>query len=211
MNCVQAHHLFDAHLDGELSGTLLFELETHLLHCPVCQRAYQIRLTVGEIVKHDLSEPQVSEGFAERVMQALKQSKVEVVVGQDERMPLAPDDDFSQKIIPFPVAPARRWKQRWLMSLSAAAAAVLLFIFVPMQSSNRDSSDVAGTQDNPQTPMLAQLDGPSSIVDHVGKAVSNARSNAASLGWVASVSWPSMLAGTGEAAGGAMDEDSGPI
>lgn len=68
MNCSEAERLFDAYLDGELSGSLRFEFDAHRLHCPMCQRKLAMMEACEHILVGDTRGPALSDDFTERVM-----------------------------------------------------------------------------------------------------------------------------------------------
>lgn len=77
MNCLDAEGLFDAYLDGELSGTLRLEFDTHRLHCPVCQQKLSLLETTEYVISSDLRGPSLSDDFTDKLMASIQQRKME--------------------------------------------------------------------------------------------------------------------------------------
>ncbi len=77
MNCGEAEHLFDAHLDGELSGTLRLEFDAHRLRCSHCQQTLAMLESCGHLIATDRRGPSLSDGFADRVMGQIAQRQAE--------------------------------------------------------------------------------------------------------------------------------------
>ncbi len=70
INCQNAKHLFDRHLDGELSPSLQAELHAHQLNCSECQGGMALLEACGDVIAYDRSEPSVSASFTDRVLLA---------------------------------------------------------------------------------------------------------------------------------------------
>lgn len=68
MDCSQAHKLFDAYLDGELSPTLASELAAHRLRCAACRRALALIEVSSRVLLLDQSEPSLDEEFTDRLL-----------------------------------------------------------------------------------------------------------------------------------------------
>ena len=68
MDCAQAHQLFDAHLDGELSPALATELGAHLLQCPKCRQALALMEVSTHIIASDSEPTRLSPGFQDRLL-----------------------------------------------------------------------------------------------------------------------------------------------
>lgn len=68
MTCSEAERLFDAYLDGYLSGTLRLELDAHRLRCRRCQQTLAMLESCGHVIASDRREPAASMDFTERVM-----------------------------------------------------------------------------------------------------------------------------------------------
>lgn len=73
MNCLDAEGLFDAYLDGELSGTLRLEFDTHRLHCPVCQQKLALLEATEYVIATDTRGPRPADDFTDALMSALEQ------------------------------------------------------------------------------------------------------------------------------------------
>lgn len=71
MDCAQAHQLFDAHLDGELSPALATELGAHLLQCPKCRQALALMEVSTHIIASDREPTRLSSGFQDRLLTCL--------------------------------------------------------------------------------------------------------------------------------------------
>lgn len=68
MDCRQSHNLFDAHLDGELEGSLAAELGAHLLKCADCRRELALLEVAGRVIAADTDVPEMSGDFMERLL-----------------------------------------------------------------------------------------------------------------------------------------------
>jgi hypothetical protein len=68
MNCAGFEQLIDAYLDGELSGTLRLEFDTHRLRCRRCQLTLAMMESVEHVVAADRGAPALADDFADRVM-----------------------------------------------------------------------------------------------------------------------------------------------
>lgn len=68
MNCSDCEKLFDAYLDGQLSGSLRLEFDAHRLRCPRCQQTLAMLEAVGDVIASDASIPELTDDFTERVM-----------------------------------------------------------------------------------------------------------------------------------------------
>lgn len=71
MNCWDSEQLFDAYLDGQLSGTLRVELDAHRLRCARCRKALAMMDACAHVISTDEANASVSEGFTDRVMAAI--------------------------------------------------------------------------------------------------------------------------------------------
>lgn len=68
MNCSDAEQLYDAYLDGELSGALRLEFDAHRLCCSTCQKKIAMLESFEFVVASDKRGPALSDDFTERVM-----------------------------------------------------------------------------------------------------------------------------------------------
>lgn len=68
MNCWDAEQLFDAYLDGELSGTLRLELDAHRLRCARCRKALAMMDACAHVVANDAPPARLSADFTDRLM-----------------------------------------------------------------------------------------------------------------------------------------------
>lgn len=112
MNCREAEQFFDAYLDGELAGSLRLEFDAHRLRCPVCQQKLAMMEACEQIIAHDARMPALSDDFAYRVMNEIRQRRVLTLHARRRRIVRA-----ASVLLP-------------------AAAAVLLAVFWPFGSSS---------------------------------------------------------------------------
>ncbi len=75
MICSEAERLFDAYLDGELSGALRLELDAHRLRCRRCQQTLAMLESFEHVLSTPHREPALSADFAERVMAGVQRTK----------------------------------------------------------------------------------------------------------------------------------------
>jgi len=68
MNCSEAEQLFDAYLDGQLTGSLRLELDAHRLRCRRCQQTLAMMEACEHVLTADQRVPALAEDFTERVM-----------------------------------------------------------------------------------------------------------------------------------------------
>ena len=68
MNCSEAEQLFDAYLDGQLTGSLRLELDAHRLRCRRCQQTLAMMEACEHVLTADRRAPELSVDFTERVM-----------------------------------------------------------------------------------------------------------------------------------------------
>jgi len=68
MRCEQARQLFDAYLDGELSGSLATELGAHRVKCPDCRRALALMEVSGHVIASDREPVALHGDFADRLL-----------------------------------------------------------------------------------------------------------------------------------------------
>lgn len=71
LTCRNIEHLRDAYLDSDLPGSLMAEVDAHLLQCPECQRQLELLRVCGNVIARDHSEPPASPDLATRVLSAL--------------------------------------------------------------------------------------------------------------------------------------------
>lgn len=91
MNCAEAENLFDACLDGELSGSLRLEFDTHRLRCRRCQQTLAMMEAVGHVISAAPRQPELSYDFTANVvaniesrpplLRRLRSRRVAVVAG----------------------------------------------------------------------------------------------------------------------------------
>jgi hypothetical protein len=68
MNCSDCEQLFDAYLDGQLSGTLRLEFDAHRLRCRHCQQTVAMLETIGHVVAAEDTPPELPASFATDVV-----------------------------------------------------------------------------------------------------------------------------------------------
>lgn len=68
MDCSQARQLFDAYLDGELTGSLKTELGAHRLRCADCRRELALLEVTGHIITSDREIGGLNDGFTDRLL-----------------------------------------------------------------------------------------------------------------------------------------------
>lgn len=68
MNCSECEQLFDAYLDGQLTGSLRLEFDAHRLRCRHCQQMLAMLETVGNVIASDEPTPDLSLDFTARVL-----------------------------------------------------------------------------------------------------------------------------------------------
>jgi Putative zinc-finger len=119
MDCKQAEQLFDAYLDGELSGTLSTELGAHRLQCANCRRALALLEVTGHIVSADREPESLSPDFTERLLACVDEQENSVWV---------------------------RWQHRFYVGAPLAAAAVIVLAFAGVFDGTREGK-VAGKKE----------------------------------------------------------------
>ena len=132
MNCEQVQNLFDAYLDGELSGPLAAEFGAHKLNCPSCRRELALLEVAGDVIAADVDAPPLGEEFTERL--------------------LACTSEVSR-----PWYRPRRWMLYLGPSLAAAACLAMMFFpltgaLAPKEQSDAPVHGVAGVQAAPASP-----------------------------------------------------------
>src|SRR3989304_8646935 len=75
ITCQQAQNLFEGYLNDELSSTLTAEWDAHRLECPSCRHHLTLMEACGNVVRLDLSEPQVSGDFTDRLLAILDEDR----------------------------------------------------------------------------------------------------------------------------------------
>lgn len=68
MNCAEAENLFDADLDGELTGSLRLEFDAHRLRCRRCQQTLVMMEAVGHVISAEPRPPELSYDFTANVI-----------------------------------------------------------------------------------------------------------------------------------------------
>ncbi|MBK8913601.1 MAG: zf-HC2 domain-containing protein [Phycisphaerales bacterium] len=130
MHCSEWERLLDAHLDGQLSGSLRLEFDAHRLHCPRCQQIVAMMETIGTVITAD-EPPPLSTDFADRVMARIESAPA--------------------------VTP---WYRRsrllaGLGAMNAVAAALLVFVVLPRMGGPGGAGSPAGVPEmsalNPRT------------------------------------------------------------
>jgi len=164
MNCHQAQQLFDAYLDGELTGPLLDELGAHRVRCDDCRRALDLLTVAGQVVATDAVAPGLTDDFSTRVLAA--------ALRRPRRQP---------------------WRRLAWVAVPLAAAACLAMVFwggSPDAAVNRSTAagttQVAGVRENVEDlnelrgnvaealrndPSNTQLQRMLDLLDHTGRSV----------------------------------------
>lgn len=113
MNCCDFEQLVDPFLDGELSGTLRLEFDTHRLRCPLCQQKLAMMEACEHVLAREDHTPAISDDFSDRVMAAIAaRQPAPAALGERIRLRLH-----------LPNLPVSR---RLLVPLQGAAAAVFI-------------------------------------------------------------------------------------
>ncbi len=139
MDCHQAHNLFDAYLDGELSPALATELGAHRLGCPSCRQELALMEVAGHVVGAGADDPVLEDDFTDRLLACIE---------------------------PTVTAPRKRRYRiiRIGVALAAAACVTLLVTILtrPGQqvASIRESADGAGPAIRSQQPTIAEAAAP---------------------------------------------------
>jgi len=68
MNCKQAQDLFNAHLDGDLTGSLAAEFAAHKLQCASCRRELALLEVTGHVLAADTRTPSLDAEFTDRLI-----------------------------------------------------------------------------------------------------------------------------------------------
>jgi len=68
MQCEQARQLFDAYLDGELSESLITEVNAHRVRCADCRRELAILEVTGHIIASDRDSEVTGVDFSDRLL-----------------------------------------------------------------------------------------------------------------------------------------------
>jgi hypothetical protein len=72
MKCHDAEQLFDAFLDGELTGSLRLEFDAHRLRCQTCQRKLALLEACQAALSTPHREPELPANFTDRVMRTIE-------------------------------------------------------------------------------------------------------------------------------------------
>lgn len=122
-SCEEYEELISEFLDGELPKDEQLALMKHMSGCPVCQKYFDDLVAMHEAME-EMEVPAVPEGFAERVMAQVRETK------QD----------------PAPKKTALRWK-RW--AALAACCAIAVGGLWAFRGGRKDSSQAAVTANMP--------------------------------------------------------------
>ena len=68
MDCKQAQNLFDAFLNGELSGSMATEFGAHRLKCERCRRELALLEVAGHVIASDTDTPSLDAEFTDRLL-----------------------------------------------------------------------------------------------------------------------------------------------
>lgn len=120
--CEQYAALLDLFVDGELAGPEMERVRDHLAECPGC-RAYVDDALAIRAGFPDVEETDVPEGFAEGVMERIRE-----------------DSARDQKIVKL----RRRGIRRWMGTAAALAACCALVILVRTGSGNEAAAPAGG-------------------------------------------------------------------
>jgi hypothetical protein len=71
MNCSDCEQLFDAYLDGKLTGALRLEFDAHRLRCRRCQQTLAMLESVGHVLATDEEAPELRPNFSDNVMRRI--------------------------------------------------------------------------------------------------------------------------------------------
>ncbi len=102
MDCKQAEKLFDAYLDGELSGSMATELGAHRLQCANCRRALALLEVTGHIISSDRKPESLTPDFTDRLLACVDEQEL---------------------------GNWAKWQHRFYLGAALAAAAVIVLAF----------------------------------------------------------------------------------
>jgi hypothetical protein len=118
MNCSQFRKFIDSFADGDLSGSMRLEFESHRVMCPSCRREVAVFEAAEQIIAADPLTVSASPEFTDRIM-----AEIAARAGMSER---SPGDTLN-----YSSASAHRHRRFLALSLLAAtglqAAAAVLF------------------------------------------------------------------------------------
>ncbi len=89
MRCKEARQLFDAYLDGELSGALATELGAHRVHCAKCRRELALLEVSGHIVASDRDNVELGREFPDRLLACMDDQPIAWTVRLRRRLYVA--------------------------------------------------------------------------------------------------------------------------
>lgn len=118
ITCREAHHLFDAFVDGELSPAMRAEMHAHRLKCRDCSHELAILEACADVIRTDRREPVASADFTDRLL---------------------------ARLAPREAVPAYRWRRiAAFVGAPMAAAAVLVFAFAALFEQTAPTPVVSG-------------------------------------------------------------------
>jgi len=125
MNCLDAERLFDAYLDGELSGSLRLEFDAHRLRCALCQQKLALIEACEHVLARDARCPELSPDFTDRVMNDVGRRQVLTLQKRRRRLVIAGTIGLqAAAVLVFAVA---WWGGRQSASQSTAVSATRTF------------------------------------------------------------------------------------
>ncbi len=135
MTCTECEQLFDAYLDGQLTGALRLEFDAHRLRCRRCQQTLAMLEAVGNVLSADAEPPTLSDDFTDRVMQSVAPAAT-----QTRRFP--------------------RWRVTLATVALAQAAAILLFVSFRPDSTDTTPPPVIPVSNDPLAARADLMDDP---------------------------------------------------
>lgn len=74
ITCEHAQNLLEGYLNDELSPALVAEVDAHCLGCAGCRQRLSLLEACGNVVRLDLSEPEVSSDFTDRLTAIMEET-----------------------------------------------------------------------------------------------------------------------------------------
>jgi len=125
MNCAECEQLFDAYLEGQLTGSLRLEFDAHRVRCRRCQQTLAMLEAIGNVIGADPQVPELPADFTTRVMSEIER----------------------------PRKPRVAWSRRRLVAVvGLQAAAVIAFAWLWQTHGSRSATPVAPP---PMAPVVA--------------------------------------------------------
>ena len=126
MNCQQVDKYLYDYCDNLLTPDQRLRIEQHLEHCPKCQKIIGKALLESSVLREQWDTPALSPDFTSRVME------------QVATITISPTEDLAHSDIKG----HNRWS-RWLISLTATAAILLMVLYVPGMIKNQNFINLA--------------------------------------------------------------------